>query len=172
MRTSPSPTTLVLALLTCGASARRLLSPDKPSIVIRVEPAAVAATRNDARLPRRAALASMLPMGFLAAGAANPPRPADAFVSPLLPLSLVLRGQKKAQLECFEQLECADAVPYYDIECERGDTACLERKQRLARSALADQGLQGPLAIAAVLLLPGPLRALTRAIATAIRRAR
>ena len=67
------------------------------------------------------------------------------------------------QEECFEKLECASEVPYYDIVCERGDTECSQRKRRLAREEIdkfkADPG--GAAGVFALLALR-PLLRLTR----------
>ena len=49
--------------------------------------------------------------------------------------SAALKRQRAQQSECYEALECVSDVPYYAIECDRGDEYCLQRKQRLAREA-------------------------------------
>ena len=34
--------------------------------------------------------------------------------------------------------ECLDEVPYYQLECARDDTACLERKRRMGSKAVTE----------------------------------
>ncbi len=86
---------------------------------------------------------------------------ANAFVG--LITSAALRKKRADQEECFEKLECASEVPYYDIVCERGDTECSQRKRRLAREEIdkfkADPG--GAAGVCALLALR-PLLRLTR----------
>ena len=69
-------------------------------------------------------------------------------------------GRTHMHIECFEKLECASEVPYYDIVCERGDTECSQRKRRLAREEIdkfkADPG--GAAGVFALLALRPLLR--------------
>ena len=86
---------------------------------------------------------------------------ADAFVG--LVTSAALRKKRSDQEKCFEELNCAEPVPYYDIVCERGDTECAQRKRRLAREEIdkfkADPG--GAVGVLALFALR-PLLRLTR----------
>lgn len=54
------------------------------------------------------------------------------FFDYLSPARLAVKKQRQKQEECFDAGFCADEKPYYAIECERGDTDCLQRKRRLA----------------------------------------
>eukprot|EP00966_Prymnesium_polylepis_P125295 2897363-Prymnesium_polylepis.2 len=75
---------------------------------------------------RRAAVVATLAAPLLAAAR---PRCASAF-----PLAIAGAGLKRGaaqQKQCFDDGECAEAVPYYAIECERGDAECLQRKRQL-----------------------------------------
>ena len=38
--------------------------------------------------------------------------------------------------ECFEKMDCAEAVPAWDITCDRDDKECLARKRQLAQQDL------------------------------------
>ena len=50
----------------------------------------------------------------------------------LSPPRLAVKAMQQRQQQCYEAGECLDDKPYYTIECEREDTACLQRKRRLA----------------------------------------
>merc|ERR1712137_133911 len=68
-------------------------------------------------LPRR-----LLPSLALAL-ACPPAAPAQAFTG----LGLAAKARRRDQEACFERVECAEAVPAYDIQCAREDSECLER---------------------------------------------
>lgn len=101
-------------------------------------------------LPRR-----LLPSLALAL-AWSPAAPARAFTG----LGLAAKARRRDQEACFERVECAEAVPAYDIQCGREDSECLERRQRLARQEfnafLADPG--GFVGVAALLLVSSTAR--------------
>jgi hypothetical protein len=120
-------------------------------------PAGTAALLVPSSAPRsrRAALGALAALPALAAA----PPAADAI---LTPLALMLQKQKADAQACYDAEECAEAVPYYSIQCDRTDDACLARRQRLARRALATGDLGGPAGILALLLLPGPIALLAR----------
>ena len=97
-----------------------------------------------ANVGRRAAmreLGSLSTLPLLAA--ASSPQPASALEDGLLPgeldffidpLRYATRKRTQQQKECYEADACADAVPYWDLVCERDDLECLARKRRLASS--------------------------------------
>ena len=94
--------------------------------------------------------------------------PADAFVGPLS--SLGMRAAREKQKACYDALECASEVPYYDIVCSRDDTECMQRKRRLASEAL--QGGPGfeVITVFALFALGGPINALARAVRALLNR--
>ena len=79
-------------------------------------------------LSRRAAI--MLPAAITAV-----PKPAHAS---LAHLGVAAKRRRQEQEQCFDAMECAEAVPAYDITCERDDSECLQRRQALARQELAN----------------------------------
>ena len=98
-------------------------------------------------LTRLVGAGSMLPL----LAAAQPAHALGGFTA----LGLAAKERRRKQQECFDRLECAEAVPAYDISCARGDEACLERRQRLARqevkAAIAEPG--GAIGVLAILVL-------------------
>jgi len=50
----------------------------------------------------------------------------------LSPARFAVKKQREKQEQCYDAGECADAIPYYAIECVRGDNECLQRRRRLA----------------------------------------
>lgn len=81
-----------------------------------------------------------------------------------------MRAVAEKQKACYEALECASDVPYYDIVCERGDSECLARKRRLASEAL--QGGPGAevIAVFALFALGGPMNGLVKVMRGVLRR--
>jgi hypothetical protein len=53
----------------------------------------------------------------------------DVLISPT---KYALKKRREEQQSCYDAGDCADATPYYAMECDRGDTECLQRKRRLA----------------------------------------
>ena len=96
---------------------------------------------------RRAAVTLGAALPLAAAAKAN------AFVG--LITSAALRKKRADQEECFEKLECASEVPYYDIVCERGDDECALRKRALASEAINGFEPGGFIGVAALLAIRG-----------------
>jgi hypothetical protein len=88
------------------------------------------------------------------AGAALPASPANAFG--LTALAIGAKRRKSQQQACFDRLECAEAVPAYELQCDRTDTDCLTRRRTLAaqevKAFINDPG--GAVGVFAILLLP------------------
>ena len=61
------------------------------------------------------------------------PKSADAS---LALLGLAAKERRREKGECFDAMDCAEAVPAYDITCQRDDSECLQRRQRQAREEL------------------------------------
>ena len=119
-----------------------------------------------APISRRSAVAAAV--GGVSLPILAAPKPASAFIGVLT--SLGMKGAAQKQKACYDALECASDVPYYDITCERGDAECIARKRRLANEALRGGPGFEVIALFAIALLSGPLTAVARAIRTAIRR--
>ena len=85
-----------------------------------------------------------------------------------------LKKQTQKQEACYAAGECVDKVPYYRLECERGDSECLQRKQRLARAEIntffVDPLSQPTFLIVAFILFSGPLTAVVRVLARLLKR--
>ena len=86
------------------------------------------------------------------------------------PLGIISYGTKKRaqqQEACYAAGECADRVPYYDMECDRDDVECLARRRSLASKEIngffADPLSSPTLVVFGLFLAGGPLAALTRA---------
>ena len=84
-------------------------------------------------ISRRSALAASvlgITMSPVAAADENIlPGELDVLISPT---RYALKKRREEQQACYDAGDCADATPYYAIECERGDAECLQRKRRLA----------------------------------------
>lgn len=119
---------------------------------------------------RRHLISSLTTAAVLAA----PSKPAAAFELPdnfIIPspfgiLSYGLNQRAEQQEACYNAGECADAVPYYQLECERSDKECLARKRRLASREIT-AFLENPTSSPALLVFgfvffSGPFAALLR----------
>jgi len=62
--------------------------------------------------------------------------PVGVLDSGLSPLRYALGVRRRKQEACYDAGDCYSPVPYYAIECERGDSECLARKRRLAREEI------------------------------------
>lgn len=83
------------------------------------------------QLNRRSMVASLGALPLLAHASAACSEEINAF-DYLSPARFAVKKQQQKQQQCYDAGECLDDKPYYAIECERGDTECLQRKRRLA----------------------------------------
>ena len=85
-----------------------------------------------------AALLMLIPRQAAAADADSVlPGELDVLISPM---KYALKKRREEQQSCYDEGDCADATPYYAIQCERGDTECLQLKRRLANKEFKDFG--------------------------------
>ena len=122
-------------------------------------------------------LASPLSLSLLSAlpATADDSLPAEAnflVPTPLGVISYGLQKQAERQQACYDAGECLDSVPYYQLECERGDAECLARRRRLANKEIeafkANPTGSPALLVFAIFLLGGPIAAVVRAITTLV----
>uniref|UniRef100_A0A7S3BY20 PSI-J n=1 Tax=Haptolina ericina TaxID=156174 RepID=A0A7S3BY20_9EUKA len=130
---------------------------------------------------RRRLVSCAVPIGLFitsrtAAAFAADELPAEATFLVPTPLGIISYGLKKQsqrQEACYDAGECVDKVPYYQIECGRGDSACSERKRRLAKKEIglffSDPGASPALLVFSLFLLGGPFAGVTRATITVLR---
>ena len=112
-------TFVVLATISALASYGHALRGPAPSTSTR---APVVTRRAALFVPAAAAIA-----------AASRPQPAQAS---LMLMGLAAKEAKRNQADCFEKMDCAEAVPAWDITCDRDDKSCLLRKRQLAQQDL------------------------------------
>ena len=120
-RTISPRSAMLMSLLIVGA-----LTP----VASALTPVASAISSQRASVGRRAVCTA----GALLSGAALTP-PAGAELDALdylSPARFAVKKQRQKQEQCYDAGECADAIPYYAIECARGDDECLQRRRRLA----------------------------------------
>lgn len=123
-------------------------------------------------IARRTVLAAALSTASAASAipaSADVELPAEAAFLVPTPLGLISYGldkQAQKQKQCYDAGECVDEVPYYQLECQRGDDACLARRRRegsKAVSAFASDPLSSPLLLVlSLFFFGGPLAAIIR----------
>lgn len=96
----------------------------------------------DPPLGRRTTMVTLCSLSLL--GSQLPPANAATELEPwdyLSPARFAVKKQRQKQEQCYDAGNCADDKPYYTIECDRGDTECLQRKRRLASQEIKNFSL-------------------------------